>query len=595
MSNRILFAVLLCCSLVSCGQISYEEPPEITFSITSPKENWTYYDDTKIMLAVNVNTQAITWTSNIHGKLGEGNHVSIFMPEGVHRITAEIQGVPRTKEIAVYARSYGHSRKILINYTPLEFKVKTGTSYPYLFTHNGTVNELTIPKNSGSLNRYSTRQTSGGAEEAGPRRDIRLTAPPLNPALLAGPKSMPDTRLHGIAAYDTALTGTKRVFNVVNTQNQTGRPHEIEAVLHRQSGALTIWLPENVKVSAAILDDLILKTETRIMPRVEKIWGKPADIDGDGRLALLFAPTINQEQLATGFFNPADFFRRDANPQSKNYNPASNEMDILYVAVPESGGNASYSAESIAATIAHELTHAVTFTAKTWKRLKTGNEQAVREELFLDEGWSHVTENLCGYGVSGGNIAFMNRFFDNTALYSFCGANRLGQEDSAGMRGAITLLLSWLFWKAGGMDWDRANPVTLRDTGGISFLRRMAESPQTGWESIGAAFGKPTETLFTEMLDEINNYRAANNYYQYRTDPLTGEAVDFFVNMGLVTSPQNPGGVMVGFPGSANTVTGTALGSWSFVLLEPFAVMAETLNTIQAKHCNGSAYLAVSH
>jgi hypothetical protein len=90
------------------------------------------------------------------------------------------------------------------------------------------------------------------------------------------------------------------------------------------------------------------------------------------------------------------------------------------------------------ATVAHELAHLSTFTGKTWSRIRDGQLQAPREELFLEEGWSHLTESLLGFGVSGGNIRFFERFLNNTSMYSFCGPNRLGQNDSAGMRGAIS-------------------------------------------------------------------------------------------------------------------------------------------------------------
>jgi hypothetical protein len=194
-------------------------------------------------------------------------------------------------------------------------------------------------------------------------------------------------------------------------------------------------------------------------------------------------------------------------------------MDIIYIAVPDSSSDSSYSQASIIATIAHEVTHGSTFSEKTWKRHLSGNMDAQREDLFLDEGWSHLTENLCGYGVSGGNVQFLRRYFDDTAAYSFCTANRYGQDDSAGMRGAITLFLSWLFWRQGGMTWDSADPSRLVDTGGIVFLRRMLASTTTGWESIGQAYGESTDTLFQTMLTELHHARVTGTMYHFKPDP----------------------------------------------------------------------------
>jgi hypothetical protein len=288
-----------------------------------------------------------------------------------------------------------------------------------------------------------------------------------------------------------------------------------------------------------------------------------------------------------GFFNPADFFKRNTDSSSSAYNPASNEMDIIYVAVPDSNSDSSYSPASIIATIAHELTHAITFSEKTWKRLASGNADAPREELFLDEGWSHLTENLCGYGVSGGNIKFLRRYFDDTAAYSFCEANRYGQDDSAGMRGAMTLFLSWLFWRQGGMTWDSADPTRLVDGGGIAFLRRMLASSTTGWESIGQAYGEATDTLFQAMLAEINHARMHGSVYHFKPDPINGEPLDCFPNMGS-------GASYVGFPKLYPLSEVSSLVPWSYMPFEPCLGARDAALVINARAFNGTVYYACS-
>lgn len=246
--------------------------------------------------------------------------------------------------------------------------------------------------------------------------------------------------------------------------------------------------------------------------------------------------TINTEKTATGFFNPSDFFSYNADSTSENYNPSSNEMDILYIAIPDDA-DASYSRSAILATIAHELTHAVTFTHKTWQKILCGNTDFPQEEVFLDEGWSHLSENLCGYGISGGNSTFFKLYLQDTGSYSFCKSNIAGQADSAGMRGAMTLFMSYLFWQKGGMTWDTQNPIQLIDSGGIAFLQKLITSDTTGWHSIGNAFGKPTDELFIEMAKDINTQLVLNTPYIYKKDPHTQEAVEFFVGMDSTSFP----------------------------------------------------------
>ena len=579
----LLFSVLLSCKQTI--QITYKP---VDFSITSPRTGWVYYENIKIMLAVNADTDDIIWTSTISGYLGEGNHLTLFLPKGLHGICAEIQGVKKERYIYISPASGGmNNRSILINYTPLDVKIKTGTYYSYLSTNSGTVNDFTIsPIVHTQKRQYQNKRFHSDILPKELLRDTRLHLPKAGIYVEKRGKKIRSNIIANIQEMN-------RTFYVINTQSQYGLPHQIEAELWYQSEILSVWLPVNSILSDDLFNQCIETIEAIIIPRVYSLWGKSADIDGDERIALLFSNTLNEEGIALGFFNPADYFERNTNMALESYNPSSNEMDIVYVAFPNDDQSSSYYINNVIATIAHELTHASTFTAKTYNRIKNGNTDALREELFLDEGWSHLTENLCGFGISGGNIKFLNRFFDNTSLYSFCGVNQYGQEDSAGMRGAMTLFLSWLFWKAGGMSWNSANPVELLDQGGISFLKRMIDSPETGWESIGNAFGKPVYMLYNEMLNEMNSYRILDRNYVYAIDPFTNEAVDFFVNMGVLTVPNSTHVIETGFPKLVSSFSPSTLLPWSFVFFEPFDVLDDAVITLHANTVNNNIFFTL--
>jgi len=555
--------------LFSCAQ-EVSNNNTVNFTITSPKQGWMYYENTKIMMAVNLNTDNVIWSSDAAGFLGKGNHLTMFLPQGLHLIKADIDGL--SKELPVYVSpSVDSAQTILVNYVPMEIKMKSGNCFSYLYTHDGAVNNFKIsPIPSMQTSRSLLPTASISASLIVPNRDVRLPMPEAG-------KSVNQIRQRSLITNNYTV-GDKRSFLVIDTEKQSGTPHNIEAELVHQSDLLSVWVwvSDADSLSGDVLNECTKIVETLIIPRVYALWGKAADIDNDGRITLLFSSTLNDENVL-GFFNPADFFMRNEDVTSKAYNPSSNEMDIIYVAIPESTPNTSYTPASINATIAHELTHAITFTVKTWNRINSGNINAEREELFLDEGWSHLTENLCGLGISGGNINFVNRFFENTAAYSLC-----GQDDSIGLRGAITLFLSWLFWEAGGVSWDSSDPVKLIDCGGISLLKRMVESPNIGWESIGKAFGMPISQVFNEFLNEIHDFRITNKTYNYKVDPYTNEAVDFFVNMG------EPIGL--GFPQTTSVFLEKSLSPWSFIFMQPFSLHYETTLILNAGTITGSAF-----
>jgi len=583
------FLLSLCLLLFSCTDVITVYVDTIDFAISSPKANWTYYEDTKIMLAVNVNTNDILWLSDVSGYLGEGNHLTLFLPAGFHRINAVIKGVIKEQHVIVLPNlSANGSRIILINHSPQEIIAKRGNYYSYSYANNGIINDFRILSMQGAVNHDMVfrLETNSLQSSDWPRNDIRLPMPQNSNLVNAVRKNMRSANGYNI--------GARRDFFVVNTRYQLGSAHNLEAELIYQSELLSVWVTVLNRISEDLLNDFMHILNTHIIPRIESLWGKAADINGDGHIALLFSHTINDEELALGFFNPADFFLRNTDIQSSAYNPSSNEMDIIYAAIPDTNPDSSYSLENIIATIAHELTHASTFTTKTWNRLKNGDVLAVREELFLDEGWSHLTENLIGMGISGGNIRFLKRFFENTSMYSFNGVNRLGQLDSAGMRGAITLFLSWLFWEAGGISWNNANPVEFVDHGGISFLQKMVSLKETGWDSIGIAFGQPTNILFSKMLAEINRYILSGNIYTYKTDPLTGEAVDFFVNMGNLYNSAGSAFVNIGFPVMFSAFNRITLLPWSFVFYDVFHIPNDALIILDNTMNSGSVFFSYS-
>jgi hypothetical protein len=589
----IAAACVLCGSIITaCVQV--QNPADsVNFSFTSPRPNSVYYQDELVLLALNINTQNILWRSSMDGELGAGNHIPVFLSSGRHTISARVDTTEKSAEIEIRSRNLyqGTEIKNLVTYVPLIKHLSPNGYFPYALALNYSANglEINAPKSvSNRQDRELRPMFSSCATDAPVVRDIHLNLPAFsNDALIAPTErhrmtsQLLSQQLHSI--------GEKRNFFVVNTSSQYMPPHELEAELFYYSDSVTLWITAGTDIDIEALNYCIEALESVILFRINTLWGTSADIDNDGRLAILISSTINDEELALGFFNPSDFFKQNTDSASDNYNPSSNEMDIIYVAVPSSLSDNTYHYGKIIATLAHEITHAVTFTKKTWLGLFDSNTNNVREELFLDEGWSHLSENLCGYGVTGGNFLFLNRFFEDTASYSLTGKNKWGYEDSAGMRGAVTLFLSWLFWKKGGITWDADNPVGIIDNGGIAFLYNMLDLPDTGWESIGQAYGEQTDILFQRMITEINTQRIFDRKYQYKTDPLTSEPVDFFSNMDMYIAGNL---ISIGFPAIYNSDnnSGYSLEPRSFMFFQPLNCDIERELVINTVSYNGAFY-----
>ena len=558
--NKIFF-IFLFISLLSCRH-NLVQPKD--FTIVSPVVGNVYYDDIPTACAIDKNITSVSWSSSLDGNLGTGAQISCCLSAGTHIITARDKQLGTSVSVSITVTERDNIEKngtrFLLPYLPYTCVIKNNQYKPYIVSLDGSASDVTcitemLPKArySNNVDNNITAETNGLNNNEDDLSDVEDE---LKLFRCTGSGDMQKLqvvshpRIFKRNTVSPLQDENERSFLIVNTAFQSGQPHNILFKRYYTSDTITVWLPKEYAADTAAIDACIAEFENTIYIRVTEIWGTAADIDYNQKFTIVFSPTINDEKKALGFFNPADFFKRNNDTSSENYNPASNEGDIIYAAMPSSIPNDQYFYKSIAATIGHELTHAVTFTKKTYNRIKAGDTQAKRAEIFLDEGISHLSENLMGYGTSGGNIKFFQAFLSNTLGYSFCKNSAAGLDDSVGQRGAMTLFLSWCFWQKGGMTWDRQASVHVKDVGGIAFLQKLISSPYTGWEAIGEAFGTPTDTLFLQMLSDLRRRCPPTGFLPYKQDPLTGEAVEFLPCMGKISGVVDRHGnaLIIGLP-----------------------------------------------
>lgn len=141
------------------------------------------------------------------------------------------------------------------------------------------------------------------------------------------------------------------------------------------------------------------------------------------------------------------------------------------------------------------------------------------------------------------------------------------------------------------MKWDSINPVLVEDAGGIAFLRKLVSSSATGWESIGNAYGKPTEVLFQEMIYKLNCRRINTSLYDYRKDKLTDEPVEFFLNMGDIILPEKT--INIGLPKIYLETEGNQISAlaWSIIFLEPIILTNRNDINFNAEKCTGKVFV----
>lgn len=135
-------------------------------------------------------------------------------------------------------------------------------------------------------------------------------------------------------------------------------------------------------------------------------FGTPSDIDNNGRVIMFFTKAVNQlTPRGSGSVVLGFFYSRDLLPKTSTAGdcPGSNVGEMFYLMVPDPQGLVSdprSKAQVVSftnGTVAHEYQHLINAS----RRLYVNNAGDVQEEVWLNEGLSHIAEELNFFRASG--------------------------------------------------------------------------------------------------------------------------------------------------------------------------------------------------
>jgi len=125
-------------------------------------------------------------------------------------------------------------------------------------------------------------------------------------------------------------------------------------------------------------------------------FGAPTDIDENGgRIILFFTHAVNDAGVGVlGYY-----YGRDLLPKAGPLGtcPGSNVSEIMYLLVPDAVYSKNYVLTNTVGTAAHEFQHLI----NAARRLYVNTSAIPTEERWLNEGLSHVAEELMFYRASG--------------------------------------------------------------------------------------------------------------------------------------------------------------------------------------------------
>lgn len=252
--------------------------------------------------------------------------------------------------------------------------------------------------------------------------------------------------------------------------------------------------------------------DTLVMPVDTQAFGAPTDIDGNGRIAILFTRAVNEltPRGSGGGVVLGFFFSRDLLPRTSTAGtcPGSNVAEMFYVLVPDPTGQLSdvrtkdFVQSVTRSAIAHELQHLI----NSSRRLYVNTRAAPSEETWLNEGLSHVAEELVFYHTSGlgarqnigaidlppgalardmhdlymrGNFGRYNTYLRATESNSPFAAN-----DALATRGAAWSFLRYVADRIGATDGDLWRRLANSEATGVVNLDRALEG--TGVTALAA-------------------------------------------------------------------------------------------------------------
>lgn len=256
--------------------------------------------------------------------------------------------------------------------------------------------------------------------------------------------------------------------------------------------------------------------DTLVYPLGVENFGQPTDIGGNSRVILFFTKAVNAlTPASSSFVIGGFFFSRDLYPKTARSGlpgcTGSNEAEMFYLLVPDPNGTINNNRRATVdvtrlnlGTLGHEFQHLI----NSSRRLYINTGGAANEETWLDEGLSHIAEELLYFKISG----FGTR--DNLNLLTVAGTTAQNTNFSSYMVQNFSRLYERL--RSSEVTSPYATNDSLSTRGATwSFLRYAAGRQPAGGEP---ALFKALVNSTTSGQANLNNALPGGQYASFLND-----------------------------------------------------------------------------
>ena len=240
-------------------------------------------------------------------------------------------------------------------------------------------------------------------------------------------------------------------------------------------------------------------------------FGEPGDVDQNARVLIFFTKAVNDLSPAgSGSIVLGFYWSRDLLPKKSTSGDCagSNVAEMFYLLVPDASRSKSFVLSVTNGTVAHEYQHLINAS----RRLYVNQAAETDEETWLNEGLSHVAEELVFFRASGlqsrqnldaavtqnpaaaafatfmkQNADRYRRYLLSTALQGPVGIDQ--SDDDLETRGAV-----WSFLRYAA---DRSGP-----TDG-TFWYRLVNSQTSGAANLSQVLGSPLAPVLRDWAISV--------------------------------------------------------------------------------------------
>jgi hypothetical protein len=245
---------------------------------------------------------------------------------------------------------------------------------------------------------------------------LRERSRPVLQPLVPGARAAYRARRSGGARFDVSAGAVPAVGSLLTLNansdeactNPNNRVARVEAVSTRAIIAADTTNPSG-GLSAAEYQHVATTFDTLIWPVLTNNFGEPADVDENQRIVIFYTRAVNDltpanvPYIVGGFFWSRDLFPKTAQP-GFGACAASNYAEMFYMLAADPFGEVNGNVRSRAyvvsqtlGTVGHEMQHLISASRRLYE-VGTVNYD---EEIWLNEGLSHVAEELLFYRATG--------------------------------------------------------------------------------------------------------------------------------------------------------------------------------------------------